>query len=566
MNPPESQAARDSTSSNWRRAQSASSGLERYYRVIRERLGLIAMVTLTTTLVAAAYLATATEQYKAEADLLVIPASREDTALNGLPVIRESSDPTRDVETAARLVDNLNVAKAVKGSLGLDQSAESLRSQVTAEPVAQSNIVAVTATADSPDLARDLANGFVNGVVELRSKLVKAEAEKQIVGLKDQLQEAEAAGEDSNATALANQIAELQGVAQSGDPTLTVETRADAPSSPFSPRPILTLAAGFFAGLVLGTGGAFAMSALDPRLRREEQLRELYSLPILARVPKERRAPTFTLGKRRLGIGPRERERRALPPGELSAATLESFRTLRTMLAAQRRDDGNSRSILVTGPSPSEGKTTTAINLASSLALAGNRVILIEADFRRPTVGEALGVRARVGIGDVLLGNVALEDALVLAPPFGDNLCALLVDRADDWLAEVLSLPAAEALLEDAKRLADYVVLDSPPLTQVIDAMPLARQVDDVVMVVRLGSSNLTQLAHLGDLLDQNGIKPAGFVVVGGPGPEESSYYREAQRRRNAQSDWLVNFEQKTSSSAPASESASGRSASSAER
>jgi len=255
-----------------------------------------------------------------------------------------------------------------------------------------------------------------------------------------------------------------------------------------------------------------------------------------------------SLGKRRLGIGPRERQRRALPPGELSAATLESFRTLRTMLAAQRRDDGNSRSILVTGPSPSEGKTTTAINLASSLALAGNRVILIEADFRRPTVGEALGVRARVGIGDVLLGNVALEDALVLAPPFGDNLCVLLVDRADDWLAEVLSLPAAQALLEDAKRLADYVVLDSPPLTQVIDAMPLARQVDDVVLVTRLGSSNITQLAHLGDLLDQNDIKPAGFVVVGGPAPEESSYYREAQRRRAAQSDWLVNFEQKTSS------------------
>jgi Mrp family chromosome partitioning ATPase len=108
-------------------------------------------------------------------------------------------------------------------------------------------------------------------------------------------------------------------------------------------------------------------------------------------------------------------------------------------------------------------------------------------------------------------------------------------------------------------------VLDSPPLTQVIDAMPLARRVDDVVIVTRLGSSNLTQLAHLGDLLDQNGIKPAGFVVVGGPGPEESSYYREAQRRRNAQSDWLVNFEQKTSSSASESPS-SGRSASSAER
>jgi len=561
MNPPDTQAARDSAGAGWRRAQSGASGLERYYRVIRERLGLIAIVTMMTTLVAAGYLATATKQYKAQADLLVIPASREDTALAGLPLIRESSDPTRDVETASQLVTNRGVAELVKEKLGLDESAESLRGKVTAEPVAQSNIVAVTAVADSADLARDIANGFANGVVTQRDNVVRAEAEKQIDGLKDQLQEAEDAGEDTRA--LSANIAELQGVTESGDPTMSVETKADSPPSAFSPRPMLTIIAGVIGGLILGTGGAFASSALDPRLRREEQLRELYSLPILARIPKEKRAPTFTLGKRRLGIGPRERERRALPPGELSAATLESFRTLRTMLAAQRREDGNSRSILVTGPSPSEGKTTTAINLASSLALAGNRVILIEADFRRPTVGEALGVRARVGIGDVLLGNVALEDALVLAPPFGDNLCALLVDRADDWLAEVLSLPAAEALLEDAKRLADYVVLDSPPLTQVIDAMPLARQVDDVVLVTRLGSSNLTQLAHLGDLLDQNGIKPAGFVVVGGPGPEESSYYREAQRRRNAQSDWLVNFEQKTSSS---SASESSPSASSAER
>ena len=556
-------------SGGWRRPERGTSGIERYFETIRERAGLIALVTFVTTLIAAAYLATATSQYRAEADLLVLPASNNDTSLTGLSVIRDSSDPTRDVETASRLTTSLNVARLVDKELGYEGSPEQLRSKVSAEPVAQSNVVAVRAEADSPEMARDIANGFANGVVKVRSDVVKAEADNLLTGLRAQLQDNAA----DNTTELNQQIVALEKVKQGGDPTLTVDTAASKPSSPFSPRPMLTLIAGFLGGLILGVGGAFAMSALDPRLRREDQLRELYSLPILARVPKEKRAPTFTLGKRRFGFGPRARERRALPPGELSAATLESFRTLRTMLAAQRREDGKSRSILVTGPSPSEGKTTTAINLASSLALAGNRVILIEADFRRPTVGEALGVRARVGIGDVLLGNVALEDALVLAPPFGDNLCALLVDRADDWLAEVLSLPAAEALLEDAKRLADYVVLDSPPLTQVIDAMPLARQVDDVVLVVRLGSSNLTQLAHLGDLLEQNSIRPAGFVVVGGPAPEESSYYREAQRRRAAQSDWLVNFEQKTSSSASSeseseseSKPASQRSASSAER
>jgi capsular exopolysaccharide synthesis family protein len=563
MNSADSQAARDSAGVGWRRPQSAVSGLERYFHTIRERLGLIALVTLVTTLAAAAYLVVATDQYKAEADLLVLPQSRDDPSFNGLSLIRESSDPTRDVETAAKLATSRNVARQVDRQLDYEGSVDDLLKKVSAEPIAQSNVVAVTAVADSPELARDIANGFANGVVEHRSELIRAQATRLIEGLQQQVDDAKAAGESTDE--LNAQIASLVRVRASGDPTLSVETQAEAPESPFSPRPALTLAAGIIGGLILGIGGAFAMSALDPRLRREEQLRELYALPILARVPKEKRAPTYTLGKRWLGIGPREHQRRPLPPGELSAATLESFRTLRTMLAAQRREDGKSRSILVTGPSPSEGKTTTAINLASSLALAGNRVILIEADFRRPTVGEALGVRARVGIGDVLLGNVSLEDALVLAPPFGDNLCALLVDRADDWLAEVLSLPAAEALLEDAKRLADYVVLDSPPLTQVIDAMPLARQVDDVVVVTRLGSSNLTQLAHLGDLLDQNGIRPAGFVVVGGPGPEESSYYREVQRRRAAQSDWLVNFEQKTSGASESSVE-SETSTSSAER
>jgi capsular exopolysaccharide synthesis family protein len=280
-------------------------------------------------------------------------------------------------------------------------------------------------------------------------------------------------------------------------------------------------------------GGAFALHTIDPRLRREEQLRELYRLPILARIPKETRAPTSTRGKRRFGIGPRRKRRRALAPGQLSPVTLEAYRSLRAMLGARTTVRGpKSRSILVTGPSPSEGKTTTAINLASSLALAGNRVILIEADFRRPTMGEAMGVRPSVGIGKVLLGSATLDEALVSAKPFGDSLRLLLVERANDWLPEVLSLPAAGALLEEAEALADYVVVDSPPLTEVIDALPIAQEVDDVVVVVRLGNSRLTQLERLADLLSQNGIRPAGFAVVGVGSSEKDTYYLSSQRAR----------------------------------
>ena len=537
MSPPAPEAPRDSPSAPWRRPQLGTSGFERYLHTLRERLPLIAGVTLLTLLVAALYLALADDRYRAEADLLVAPAAQDDTALTGLPVIQESSDPTRDVETVSRLVENRDVAVRVKRELGLDESVGELLAAVAAEPVAQSNIVSVQAEADSPTLARDLANGFAAEAVAERSEELRREIDRVLPRLREQITAGEARGDDTQE--LSTQLVRLESIRETGDPTLRLETRANAPASPFAPRPALTLAAALLAGLILGIGGAFAMNALDPRLRREEQLRELYSLPILARIPKEKRARTFSYGPRRWGFGPQEKHRRALPPGELSPTTLESFRTLRTMLAARRRTGSDSRSILVTGPSPLEGKTTTAINLASSLALAGNRVILIEADFRRPTVGEALGLQAPFGIGDVLLGNVGVEGALVPAPPFDENLSVLLVDRADDWLAEVLSLPAAEALLEEAGRLADYVVLDSPPLTQVIDAMPLARRADDVVLVVRLGNSRLAQLARLGDLLDQNEIRPAGFVVVGGAVAEEQDY-RATQRQRAAEADWLV--------------------------
>jgi capsular exopolysaccharide synthesis family protein len=212
---------------------------------------------------------------------------------------------------------------------------------------------------------------------------------------------------------------------------------------------------------------------------------------------------------------------------------MEAFRTLRAMLDARTEgSQSRSRSILVTGPSPSEGKSTTAVNLAASFALAGRTTILIEADFRRPTLGTALGLRNQVGVARVLLGNAGLESALVPVRPFGDQLRVLMADPSGEALPELLSLPAASSLLDRAEELADVVVIDSPPLTEVVDALPLARQADDVALVVRLDATRLPQLDRLGDLLFQNDITPVGFVLVGVGSSERSSYYLDAQRER----------------------------------
>ena len=119
---------------------------------------------------------------------------------------------------------------------------------------------------------------------------------------------------------------------------------------------------------------------------------------------------------------------------------------------------------MVTGSSVSEGKTTTAVNLAASLALAGQRVILIESDLRRPSLGQALGVTPENGgVVSTLIENTELSNALVTSPNFGPNLQMLLADYEGGWIAELFSIPAAEQMIEEAKALADYVVIDSPP-------------------------------------------------------------------------------------------------------
>lgn len=515
--------------SDWRRPRFETAALPRYIQTVRERFWMIALTVLVTLLAAGAYLATADKVYEAEADMLITPVPSDDPVLAGLGLIRDSNDPTRDVETAARLVTTRDAATRVKALLHLPGSPRGLLTSVKAEPVAQSNIVSITAQAPSPARARDLANAFGEAVVADRTAKLRAQLDAEIARLKQRIAQGE---NGSGADSLSSRLSQLETLRGGGDPTMRLETRAETPTTTASPHPFRTMAAGLLAGLVLGVGGAFALHALDPRLRREDQLRELYNLPILARVPLEKRARTFSLGSRRFGIGPHRKHRRALGPRQLSPATLESYRTLRAMLTAKHSDTDRAHSILVTGPSPSEGKTTTAINIASSYALAGQRVILIEADFRRPTVGEALGVRPTVGIGKVLLGTASLEEALVPVNPFGDTLRALLVDRAGDWLAEVLSLPAAGNVLAEAVRHADVVVVDSPPLTEVIDALPLAQQVDDVLLVTRLGSSNLSQLGRLGDLLEQNGVRPSGFVVVGVGTSDEQTYYLAARQAR----------------------------------
>jgi succinoglycan biosynthesis transport protein ExoP len=515
---------------DWLRPAEEQEGLKRYVETLRERWRIVVVSTFLTTLIAVIYIVTASKTYEASSNILVTPVTGSDPVAISLGLLRESSDPTRDVQTASQLIANIDVARRAEKKLENGKSAESLLRSVSAEPVANSNIVAVTATEDSPEEAQEVANVFAEASVGDRTATMHKQIEERLPHL-EEIAENDQVGADENqgegGVSVTGEIAELQALAIGPDPTLRVQTQAALPTGQASPKKKLSIIAGILAGLIIGIGGAFALQVLDPRLRRESQLRRLYRLPVLARVPRAHRA-----GRQPLG------------PGEGSAFIEEAYRTLRATLSGSRAWSGGggkgsrsgARMILVTGSSPSEGKTTTAVNLASSLALLGARVILVEADLRRPVLSKVFNVHPETGVVSVLIERAELADSLVYTSVSGYQLGLLVAepDFREGWVTDLFSTHSAEQMMAELRSMADYVVIDSPPLNEVVDALPLAIAADDVVITARLGRTRLDKLHELGELLEENEVTPAGFVLVGAPRPSnnQNHYARTTPARR----------------------------------
>jgi Mrp family chromosome partitioning ATPase len=151
-------------------------------------------------------------------------------------------------------------------------------------------------------------------------------------------------------------------------------------------------------------------------------------------------------------------------------------------------------------------------------------VILVEADLQRPSLGAALGVDTSQGVAEVLMGDISLEDALVSPDATGEDLKVLLAGRSYGSLVDGL-LTAAGRLVEPAKELADYVIFDTPPVTDVSDILPLSQYVDDVLIVSRLGHSRVDKLVNLGEVLSRQGVSPTGLVIVDDDLNQGSVYY-----------------------------------------
>jgi capsular exopolysaccharide synthesis family protein len=297
----------------------------------------------------------------------------------------------------------------------------------------------------------------------------------------------------------------------SGRPAVQLEVVSGPNVTKVPPRRAVAIGVPAAIGLVVGLGLAWLLEVRDKTIRSEAQLRELEQAPILGMVPFDRR----------LREGPRGRRVAA------SSAGLEAFRQLRTNL--EFIDVGSPVQILVvTSSVAEEGKTTTAINLASALAAASRRVLIVEADLRRPTLDDHFKVRGAAGLTDVIVGRGELEVAM---QPVGMNGLMLLPSgKLPPNPSELVGSDAMVHLLERLRDRFDVVVVNTPPLLPVTDAAVLSAHADGVLVVVCAGKTTRQQLLLAMRALHAVGARVLGTVLNMAPTDRGSSYdaYRQA--------------------------------------
>lgn len=480
--------------------------LRGYFEMLRQRWWLVVAAMLLGALGAVLYLSTAPRIYEAQSDMLVTPVPDDDPTLVGLPLIRSASDPTRDVETAARLVENVEVAANVKRRLGLDASPEAILDKVSVDPVAQSNVITITARSEEPKEARALANAFAQSAIGVRTRRLRAHLDAALESLRTRIDAASRGGTVAAPVELTSRLTALETLRSGPDPTLQFETRATVPAAPSSPKAPLAIAVATFCGLLLGVGGVFLLSSLDGRLRNEADVRTFRGLPVLATLPRQSR-----------GF--------ALPGADgtgLPAGAEQAYRMLRLrLLPGDLRGRGKGRVLAITSPAGSEGKSTTALNLAASLAAEGARVIVIEVDLRRSRMWELVGVPPPHGLMAALTGNLDLRDCLVRlhAPGAPRAVRFLIPEDPSLWPAddpERLLGASAASVLARARELANVVIVDAPPLASAPEALPFALHADATLVVARMRQTKQADLNDLVELLASHNRLPSGIALIDG--------------------------------------------------
>ena len=540
-----------------------------YLAVVIRRKWLIVGFTVVCALAGIAYLVTTTPLYQATAKLLYVqPVAINNPLVQG-GMFQALVQP--DMDAISATVASNQVSGDAGDILGQGNSAPVISVTAvafTTSPstdstgVVKPSVVGIEAVSTDPQKAAKTANAYAQAFANYR----RDSAQTQVKGALAAVDAAMKAYTSSSAQASADylqlvqskQALQLQLESLTSD--FTVISPATAPTAPFSPRKVKTLALAIIAGLVIGCGLAFLLEQLDTRVRDERQITDLLDMPILAHLPPLGRRPTEGGTLQML----------ASPSGPMA----EAVRVLRGNLSFTGVD-GDVRSILITSSIRSEGKSVTACNLAVSMALAGQRVILVDADFRRPRVHTYMRLPNGVGLSSVLARRTSLDSALVQVPlqanvtarsepgadraprvmslgggnfggdevvsymtrpgkgPKSDAVDALRVLPSGPLPPNPGEMAASQRLTEIVAALAedaDLVIVDSPPLLEVGDTAAMAGSADGVVFVSNLAKVRWPMLERSNEQLKQFPSRKLGTVVIAAKGEHRPAYYGYEQR------------------------------------
>ncbi len=433
-----------------------------YVNALRKRWWLVVVLALVAGGVGFLQARAETPMYRSTAGSYVTLS----TAGSVSELVQGSTYTQNLIQSFALLSRSPAVLAPVIEELGLDTTAPRLARNVSAGVPLNSFIIETTVVGPDPEEAAEIANSIALNLADAVSRLSPATGD--------------------------------------GGPAVRLEviTPATAPARPYAPNVRFVAVTWAAVGALVGATGALIWAVLDTRLRTEREVTQVLSLPVLGAIPRDRRSA------------------RGL---ELSETPSEAFRRLRTSL--RFLDVGERlKSVVVTSPAAGEGKTTTALSLATALAEVHDRVLVIDADLRRPTVAERTGLIGDAGLTSVLIGQAKVEDVV---QPWGDSgVWVVASGPVPPNPGQLVESDSMKELLKEATREYDFVVIDAPPVVPVMDAAVLSRVAGGALLVARLGKTTRSALTRANASLESVGGTGLGLVLLGGRG--EVAYYGTA--------------------------------------
>src|SRR5665811_1417689 len=362
-----------------------------YAAIIWRRKWLVAtftiIVTLITFVVSNYYIA---PKYTSYSELLIENSGVEDALLGTSLFDNTTYQMERDVQTRVEMIKSPQVIEAVQKRLGVTYN---VSAKIDVSSVKDTNVIRITAVDTDPDMARDLADGFAKEFIEWRRESNR----EAIQGARELVEQQLAQVRSTNREALQEKLDYLRisEILQTGNVELI--RNASTPTSPFSPKPAQNTAVAFVVSLIAGCGLALLLNIFDTNVRETSEIEKQVQVPIIGMIPPLHHSQNGSY--------------QPILTTDPMGIEAESFRVLRTNL--QYVDlNKNVKSMIVTSMTPSEGKSTTVVNLGLALAIGGKKVIIIDADFRRPTVDKYLMLDNSIGLTNVISGNCSLREAL----------------------------------------------------------------------------------------------------------------------------------------------------------